>query len=241
MNIVYIVYNALTEAVLAESASARELGENSVKQIISRLDEEGLLTGSGTIRYSKFDISYFDGWKRYAYDSDAMYEYGVDYEVMKREFMERLAADGEEVIDEEGIELSVADACYSFFQARCWEVEGSEGSTLIKGKKDLTESLHEAVELGYPSLVKRVLADGADVNARVASFTHETALLTAVRRGYVECLKLLIDAGADITGDKGKEALACATRYDQVACKNILRDAGAGRKVRSKKQSKTAE
>ena len=33
MNIVDIVYNALTEAVLAESASARELGENRVKQI----------------------------------------------------------------------------------------------------------------------------------------------------------------------------------------------------------------
>ena len=240
MNIVDIVYNALTEAVLAESASARELGENSVKQIISCLDENGLLTGSGTIRYSKFDISYFDGWKRYADVSEAKYEYGVDYEVMKRELMERLGAD-----DEEGIELTVEEDSDTFLQARCWDVYESKGnfvgSSLIKGKKDLTEALREAVNLGYPSLVKRVLADGADVNAMVDSFMHETALLIAVRRGYEECLKLLIDAGADITGDKGKEALAYATRCNQVACKNILRDAGAGRKVRSKKQSKTAE
>lgn len=239
MSVVDILYKALTTAALAESASAKELGENIVEQIIYRLDEDGVIVGGGTICRSNFDFSYFDGWKRYKREEAAMNEYGVDYEVMKQELRERLDAEGR-AYDEEGIDLAVYDDSNEFYAARCWEVTENNGrgivvSFLVKGKKDLKEALRVAVELGYPSLIKSVLADGAMVNARINS-DYETALLVAVRLGYVECLKLLIDAGADITGGKGTEALDYADRYGQVACKNVLRDAGVGRKVRSKKQ-----
>lgn len=238
MSVVDILYKALTTVALAESASAKELGENIVEQIIYCLDEDGVIVGGGTICRSNFDFSYFDGWKRYKYESEAMNEYGVDYEVMKRELRERLDAEGAGY-DEEGIDLSVYDDSNEFYEARCWEVTETNGrgmvvSFLVKGKKDLKEALRVAVELGYPSLIKRVLADGAAVDAWINS-EQESALLVAIRRGYEECLKLLIDAGADITGIKGKNALDYAKRYGQVGCKNILRDVGAGRKVRLKK------
>ena len=178
-----------------------------------------------------------------------MCEYGVDFEVMEQELRARWDAEGTGY-DDEGVSLQMNDDTYEFYRARCWEITELKDNCivagcLVKGKIDMEEALFTAVQLGYPSLIKRVLADGAKVDARVwnenkygfgfCARANETPLLVAVRYGRVECLKLLIDAGSDITGDRGKEALAYATQYSKVACKNILRDAGAGRKVRLKK------
>lgn len=64
--------------------------------------------------------------------------------------------------------------------------------------------LHAAVACNKPELIDALLAEGADVNARMTNpdeaveLNQVTALYMAARFGRIECLKRLLAAGADV-------------------------------------------
>ena len=64
--------------------------------------------------------------------------------------------------------------------------------------------LHAAVAINKPELIDSLLAEGADVNARMTNpdeaveLNQVTALYMAARFGRTECLKRLLAAGADV-------------------------------------------
>ena len=56
-------------------------------------------------------------------------------------------------------------------------------------------ALMTAASLGYSEIVRLLLANGADVNARDAG--GGTALIWACNDGHIDCTRLLLAAGAD--------------------------------------------
>ena len=64
--------------------------------------------------------------------------------------------------------------------------------------------LHVAVTINKPELIDSLIAEGADVNARMTNpdeaveLNQVTALYMAARFGRIECLKRLLAAGADV-------------------------------------------
>jgi len=65
-------------------------------------------------------------------------------------------------------------------------------------------AIHEAVRNGETETVKRLIENGADVNAR--DYQHETPLHIASGRGNTEIAQLLIDKGADVNAQDDKQA-----------------------------------
>ena len=67
--------------------------------------------------------------------------------------------------------------------------------------------LHVAVTFNKPELIDSLLAEGADVNARMTNpdeaveLNQVTALYMAARFGRIECLKRLLAAGADVNAE----------------------------------------
>ncbi len=74
--------------------------------------------------------------------------------------------------------------------------------------------LHEAVDYGRLSLVKVLIAAGADLEA--LDYMGRTPLLVASDQGYLEIVKALIAAGADVNSvdDSGNTALDIARCHD---------------------------
>ena len=63
--------------------------------------------------------------------------------------------------------------------------------------------LYRAAVAGYKQCVARLLAEGADVNAR--NNTGSTALHGAAREGHAKVVKLLLAKGADVNAKNGAE------------------------------------
>jgi ankyrin repeat protein len=63
-------------------------------------------------------------------------------------------------------------------------------------KTNLADRLHDAIEAGDLALVRRLLAEGADVNGFDTAF-FETPLMAALRHRRLEILEALLQAGAD--------------------------------------------
>ena len=55
-----------------------------------------------------------------------------------------------------------------------------------------------AVDFGHIDLVRWLIGQGANVNARAEAQSHHTALHSAAWEGNLEMAKLLVGAGADI-------------------------------------------
>lgn len=93
-------------------------------------------------------------------------------------------------------------------------------------------SLVEAVMIGDDGEVRRLLASGADPNAR----RHDgaTALILAVRDDERDIVRLLIEAGCDVDArervERGPTALECADAVDNRRLARMLKAAGAGGK-----------
>ena len=111
----------------------------------------------------------------------------------------------------------------------CWQGDGNNGrdtreveetiQLLIDAGADPnllsreTRPLHEAVfgDWGSPTSVRVLLSRGADINA--PNENGQTALMVAAQHGEVECLRLLLEAGANRTlkDNQGKIALDYAS------------------------------
>ncbi len=63
-------------------------------------------------------------------------------------------------------------------------------------KANLADRLHDAIEAGDLALVRRLLAEGADVNGFDTAF-YETPLMAALRHRRLEILEALLQAGAN--------------------------------------------
>ena len=87
--------------------------------------------------------------------------------------------------------------------------------------------LMSAVQSNNIPYMKTLLnTPGVDVN-KADSF-HDTALILAVQRGHVECVKVLIDAGVDVNqvDHLGGTALILAAEFGHFKCVKVLIDAG---------------
>ena len=89
------------------------------------------------------------------------------------------------------------------------------------------ESLFEAAKAGDLAEVKRLIAEGADVN--VKDEDGETALYKATGYNHKDIAKLLIEEGADVNvkDEDGRTALFTAAVWDQRDIAKLLIDAGA--------------
>jgi serine/threonine protein kinase len=97
------------------------------------------------------------------------------------------------------------------------------------------ESLIEVVRKGRQSTVKKMLASGADANAKRMGAT--TALMYAAKDGQLEIIKALLDAGANLNakdGD-GDTALMYAAMDNRVDALKALIAAGAGVNAKNNK------
>lgn len=103
--------------------------------------------------------------------------------------------------------------------------EGADANATI-GRGDTTLML--ATSDKRIDIARLLIEYGADINAPNKIF-DVTPLMKAVRNGQKETVKMLLDAGADITPTDcfGYDALALANAYGHKKIANMLRNAGA--------------
>ena len=117
---------------------------------------------------------------------------------------------------------------------------------------DLDRAFRNAAENGDTALVERLLAAGADVNAKGGRGRRArgavTALMNAAANGHADVVELLIDAGADLNLQEpglreegcdlsecyGRTALLFAVERDHADIVKLLVEAGADVNVRRK-------
>lgn len=95
-------------------------------------------------------------------------------------------------------------------------------------------ALHYAVQKNAIRCVKLLLQHGSNPNP--PQVYVETPLHIAAEMGYVDCMKALLDAGADVTaqmGNKRNTALHLAAEDDFTDCVKALIDAGANVNARN--------
>ena len=103
------------------------------------------------------------------------------------------------------------------------------------------KALFQSAESGDYAEVKRLIEEGADVNAHykygMSVKTWSPALMAASHRGHQEIVKLLIEAGADVNAldnyGNGYTALMYASLYGHTEVVKLLIEEGADVNVRN--------
>ncbi|MDO5465146.1 MAG: ankyrin repeat domain-containing protein, partial [Akkermansia sp.] len=88
--------------------------------------------------------------------------------------------------------------------------------------------LHHAIHCKNIALVKQIISVGANVN--IEDISRTTPLMLAVRNNLTECVKLLIDAGANLNladGPRDDSPLILAVRNNLPECVKLLVESGA--------------
>ncbi|XP_071695515.1 uncharacterized protein [Rutidosis leptorrhynchoides] len=75
---------------------------------------------------------------------------------------------------------------------------GSDIEYPIKtAQKNETRAIHISARHGYPLILQELIESGCDINARIKS-SGETALMICAKFKHEECLRVLVNAGADL-------------------------------------------
>ena len=91
---------------------------------------------------------------------------------------------------------------------------------------------HKNISVGDTALIKSLLDEGADINAKDNGLT---LLMKAATEGYLKTAKLLIDKKADIDAktNEGSTALMAASMAGYTKIVELLVNAGANTKVKN--------
>ena len=91
---------------------------------------------------------------------------------------------------------------------------------------------HKGISVGDTALIKSLLDEGADINAKDGDFT---LLMKAATEGYLKTAKLLIDKGAEIDArtNEGTSALMVASSGGYTKIVELLVNAGANAKIKN--------
>ena len=91
---------------------------------------------------------------------------------------------------------------------------------------------HKGISIGDTALIKSLLDEGADINAKDGDFT---LLMKAATEGYLKTAKLLIDKGAEIDArtNEGTSALMVASSGGYTKIVELLVNAGANAKIKN--------
>ena len=103
---------------------------------------------------------------------------------------------------------------------------GTMGIT-VQAISDKDQKLIDAAVVGDVAKVKKLIAEGADVNAK--DNFGQTVLMWAACRGHIEIAKLLIESGADVNAkdSTGDTALIFAASEGHLETVKILIESGA--------------
>jgi ankyrin repeat protein len=94
----------------------------------------------------------------------------------------------------------------------------------------LNDLLASAAKLGKTDMTRILINHGTDLDATGGRPMRATPLSLAIEAGYVECVRLLLQAGADpnqATAEKTPLQIACAKRKDSFAIVELLLKCGA--------------
>ena len=89
---------------------------------------------------------------------------------------------------------------------------------------DINQDLLKAVENGQAAKVKTLLAEGADPNARADEYT---VLARAAEQGYIDIVRILVKAGAEVNPMNEYPAMFYAAMRGQTTVVKVLLEAGA--------------
>lgn len=122
--------------------------------------------------------------------------------------------------------IAVGVGYFMFSPSPSYSVDMMTPGLKLNNKDEQTASLIKAAEESTPENLKKLIRNGADVNAKDS--TGRTALMRAAELGQTENVEILIDAGADIHAKDNKEwtALMYAEWDDHTDIIKLLKDAG---------------
>ena len=97
----------------------------------------------------------------------------------------------------------------------------------LKGSGYFRSALHSAAKGGHANIIAMLISTGMDVNLNVGQPIHDdtTALTIASKLGYVDIVKQLVEAGADL--DSKNASLYSASRKGHDEIVRVLLGAGA--------------
>ncbi len=86
--------------------------------------------------------------------------------------------------------------------------------------------VHEAVDGNHPNVIQYLIGKGADVNA--VNCNRSTPLHWAVGKGSIDCVRVLIECGADITmlDDYCQTPAMAAEKYGRRKILKLLKSVG---------------
>lgn len=97
------------------------------------------------------------------------------------------------------------------------------GASINHYNAGIATGLHKAAECGDSTMVSALLESGAAINLKTR-IANETALILAAGRGRVDVVKVLVNAGADmsIKNAKGETAYTIATQRNHADVLQLL-------------------
>jgi ankyrin repeat protein len=99
---------------------------------------------------------------------------------------------------DKGIELDIFAACMAGARDRAIELIHADPSPINTFSPDGWTPLHLAAFFAQPSVVKALLAQGAEVNARARNGTTNTPLHAGAAGRNLDVIRALVEHGADV-------------------------------------------
>jgi uncharacterized protein len=139
---------------------------------------------------------------------------------------------------ERGVELDVFAACMAGALERAVELIDREPELAKAYSHDGWTPLHLACFFGQPSLVEKLIEQGADVKARSRNAVQNTPLHAAAAGRNRDAVRVLLEHGADVNSQQegGWTALHAASQNGDAEMARLLIAAGADVQMRASNQ-----